>query len=130
MAEDTNTAMSVTPGRFVASRGLVGGKGATLLVGRALCWWVLELRGIYDDIVNGLRNASAYAVTVEAGERDWIVRRRGRQIGQIDWYSCDARTRQNELHALVSAGRHVGRVLVEVPPDRVLSKVVSFPATA
>ena len=96
--------------------------------GRALHWWLGELRGAWDDAARKLQ-AGGSAITIEAGERYWVLRRKQRPIGHIDLQSFNAdECRQMLADAMPAAGARA--ILVEIPPERVLSKVVSYPVGA
>lgn len=101
---------------------------ATVWPGRALRWWLGELRAAWDDAVRWLQAGGA-VITVEAGERYWVLRRKQRPIGHIDRQSYEVdECRQMLADAVAAAG--ASAVLVEIPPERVLSKLVSYPAGA
>lgn len=97
--------------------------------GRALRWWVDELRGAWDDGVRRLQAGGGGAVTIEAGERYWVIRRKQRPVGQIDRESADADEFRRLLAETVATAA-IRAILVEVPPERVLSKIVSYPSGA
>ena len=104
--------------------------GARAWAGRALGWWLRELRALYEDAARRLEAASGATITIEAGERYWILRRKGQSVGQIDWGQDDpALPRENLMHAL-AASRGRRAVVVEIPPECVLSKIISLPAGA
>lgn len=92
--------------------------------GRALAWWIDELRQTCGDIAGWVAAANRNAVTIEAGERYWVIRRQQQPIRQLDWQS-DPETCRDALRALGT-----GAPLVEIPPERLLSKIVQFPAGA
>ena len=98
--------------------------------GRALAWWLGELRAPGDDLRRWLAISRRGAVTIEAGERYWILRQRQRPVGQIDWQAGDAETCRQALRERIAALRSARSIIVEIPPERVLSKTVSFPAAA
>lgn len=97
--------------------------------GRALRWWVGELRGVWDDAMRRLHAGGGSAVTIEAGERYWVLRRKQRPIGQLDRESAEPEEYPYLLaDAVAAAGARA--VLVEIPPERLLSKIVSYPVGA
>jgi general secretion pathway protein L len=104
--------------------------GARAWAGRALGWWLGELRALYEDALRRVEAASRATITIEAGERYWILRRRDRSIGQIDWGQDDAAAAREALHEVLSPVRGPRAVIVEIPPECVLSKVVTLPAGA
>ena len=114
----------------IASDHSLKDAGARGWAGRALSWWLGELRGFYGEAVRRLEAASRSMVVIEAGERYWILRQGRRAIGQVDWHHQDAASGADTLRQLIPAGRRGRPVLVEVPPERVLSKVVHLPAGA
>ena len=59
--------------------------GIGIDAGRALAWWIGELRALQADAAHRLRDIAGSALTIEAGERRWRVRRRHALIGEIDW---------------------------------------------
>ena len=104
--------------------------GARAWAGRALGWWVGELRALYDAAARRLEAASRTTITIEAGERYWILRRGGQSVGHIDWGQEDVALARENLHHALGAGRNRRAVVVEIPPECVLSKVISLPAGA
>jgi len=97
--------------------------------GRALRWWLGELRGAWDDAMRRIHAGGSAAVTIEAGERYWVLRRKQRPIGHIDLQSFDPdECRQILADAVATSGARA--IFVEIPPERVLSKVVSYPVGA
>ncbi|HEX3535530.1 MAG TPA: PilN domain-containing protein [Stellaceae bacterium] len=95
---------------------------------RALRWWLGELRAAWDDAVRRLQAGGA-AITIEAGERYWVLRRKQRPIGHIDRHSYEHDECQQMLADAVAAAG-AGAVLIEIPPERVLSKLVTYPSSA
>jgi general secretion pathway protein L len=96
------------------------------LLGRALSWWLGELRACRDDVLRYAATRGRRGVTIEAGERYWLLRQGQRPIGQIDLLTGDAA-------GLLRLGSPAGRrraVIVEIPPERALAKIVSFPSGA
>jgi len=59
-----------------------------------------------------------------------MLRQRQRPIGQIDWQSGDAAECRQALRAAFSGARQPAPIVVEIPPERVLSKTVGFPTAA
>jgi general secretion pathway protein L len=104
--------------------------GSRALLGRALGWWLGELRSCHDDVRRWLANRARAAVTIEAGERYWLLRQGGRPIGQIDRQSGAAAEHRAALVRLIPPVRRRCPVIVEVPAERALSRSVSFPAGA
>jgi general secretion pathway protein L len=121
---DDRAAMSI------AGNPPLKGTGARAWAGRALGWWLGELRALYEDAARRLEAASGATITIEAGERYWILRQRGRSVGQIDWGQEDLALAQDALRAALTPTRRRRAVVVEIPPECVLSKIVSLPAGA
>jgi general secretion pathway protein L len=96
---------------------------------RALQWWVAELAALYADSARLLGLGERGAVTIEAGERYWILRQRQRVIGQIDQDGGDADGRREALWRLAAPAARRGLV-VEIPQERALSTVVALPGGA
>ena len=80
---------------------MAAGPGA--VAARAFEWWLSELRGACRVAARGF--AAGTTVTVEAGERQWIVRRRQRVLGQVDRAAGDALNSREALVAIVTAAR-------------------------
>jgi general secretion pathway protein L len=114
----------------VAGNPPLKGTGARAWAGRALGWWIGELRALYEEAARRVEAASRSTITIEAGERYWILRRRERSIGQIDWGQDDLALAREALDATLSPARGRRAVIVEIPPECVLSKVVTLPAGA
>lgn len=93
---------------------------------RALGWWLAELRGCRDDLRRLIAMRGRHSITIEAGERYWLLRQGERPIGQVDAQS-DETTRL--LRLIPPAARHAP-VVVEIPPERALAKTIALPAGA
>jgi len=98
--------------------------------GRAVAWWLGELTALQRDAARALGAGERSAVTIEAGERYWTVRYRQRVTGQIDRRALDDVASATALADAVPAALRGRPVQVEIPPERVLSKTVTFPAGA
>lgn len=98
-------------------------------IGRAIQWWLDELAGLYDEAARQMRIGSRNAITLEAGERYWLLRRRQRPLGQIDRAAPEAET-SAALARLVAAGHGGAPITVEIPQERVLTKRIALPAMA
>ena len=113
----------------IATDRTLKGPRAAAWPARALRWWLGELRGAWEDVVRRAQTGGGNAVTIEAGERYWVLRRKQRPIGQIDFASAEDEERPLLLAEAVAASG-ASAILVEIPPERVLSKLVSYPANA
>ncbi len=105
-------------------------KGARALAGRAIGWWLAELRALFEDATRRLDPGARNAVVIEAGERYWILRQRQRPLGQIDRATADAAETRRLLQRAVGAARGRPAIMVEIPRERALVKRVSLPAAA
>jgi general secretion pathway protein L len=94
--------------------------------GRALRWWLGELAGCRHDLRRHIATASRRTVTIEAGERYWLLRQGTRPIGQVDMQTGDAAG----LGRLMPPGGRYRTVIVEIPPERTLAKTIALPAGA
>jgi general secretion pathway protein L len=93
---------------------------------RAVGWWLGELRACRDDLRRSLIKYGRPGVTIETGERYWLLRQGQQPIGQIDVQSADA---ASLLRAVPSRQRR-RTVVVEIPVERTLAKIVTLPAGA
>jgi general secretion pathway protein L len=114
---------------IAANRPLNGAPPPSRLL-RALGWWLGELRGCRDDLVRWWWRRRGTGVTIEAGERYWIVRQGQRPIGQVDWRADDPAGCREALLRLIPAAQRHRPVTVEISPERTLAKIVPFPAEA
>jgi general secretion pathway protein L len=110
----------------IAANNPLKGAGTRAGLGRALGWWLGELRACRDDLRRALAQRGGRGVTIEAGERYWLLRQGQRPIGQIDVQTADAAS----LLRLIPPARRRRAVIVEIPPERALAKTVAFPAGA
>jgi general secretion pathway protein L len=110
---------------IAANRPLKAARSRAIL-GRALGWWLGELRACRDDLRRWLAMRGRRGITIEAGERYWLLRQGQRPIGQIDLQANDT---ARLLRLIAPVGRPRA-VIVEIPPERALAKIVSFPAGA
>lgn len=92
---------------------------------RALAWWLGELRGCRDDLRRALATRGKRSITIEAGERYWLLRQGRRPIGQVDAQSDEAA----QLRHLAPPGSPRA-VIVEIPPERALAKTIALPSEA
>ncbi len=93
----------------------------------ALQWWLGELSSLARDAARLVPWGRGDHVTIEAGERYWIVRGRGAVLGQVD---CAGEDADGALRRLVAPGRRGRSAIVELPPERVLARRVDLPALA
>ncbi len=94
-------------------------------IGRAVPWWLGELAGLCDDAARRMGLAGRNAVTLEAGERYWLLRRSQRPLGQIDRAAHDG-----ETGAALARLALRGPIAIEIPQDRILTKRIALPAMA
>jgi general secretion pathway protein L len=94
--------------------------------GRALGWWIGELAACVEDLRRLAAIHSRRSVTIEAGERYWLLRRGERPVGQIDTQGGEAA----ELRRLLPATGGRRSIIVEIPPERALAKTIALPAGA
>jgi len=93
---------------------------------RALGWWLSELRDCRDELSRAVAMRGRRSVTIEAGERYWLLRQGERPIAQVDAQSDET----GRLLRLIPPGARSHAVLVEIPPERVLAKTIALPAGA
>jgi general secretion pathway protein L len=94
--------------------------------GRVLGWWIGELAACIRDLRRIAAIHSRRSITIEVGERYWLLRRGARPIGQIDTQGGEAA----ELRRLLSTAGKRHAVVVEIPPERALAKTIALPAGA
>lgn len=99
------------------------------LARHAFQWWCAELAGLYHDLARHVGRDARNAVIIEAGERTWIARQRERVLVEID-RGDDETARRAALATFVLAARKRGRLVVEIPAERVLAKRIMLPAMA
>lgn len=104
--------------------------GIRVRAGSALAWWLGELRSIHLDAARRLRAIARNSLTIEAGERCWVVRRKQIPLGEIDWGARDPASNRGLLRDLAAPDGRSGAVVVEIPPERVLSRIIDLPAGA
>jgi general secretion pathway protein L len=110
----------------IAANNPLKGARSRAWLGRALGWWLGELRACRDDLRRALAMRGRHGVTIEAGERYWLLRQGQRPVGQIDVQTADTAAL---LRLIPPSGRR-RTVVVEIPPERALAKIVAFPAGA
>jgi general secretion pathway protein L len=116
-----------------AARHRVGNQpltGLRIRAGNAVAWWLGELRSIHADCARRLRAIARNTLTIEAGERCWVVRRRQVPLGEVDWDAGDAASSRRLLRQLAAPAGRRGAVVVEIPPERILSRIIELPAGA
>lgn len=100
-----------------------------------LGWWLGELRAMVPAPLLRLFQARTDLVLFDVGEHAVLLRRVRAQgeadIGRIDLDTSDAPGRQAQFDALADqVGGAKKQVIVRLPPDRVLRKVLDLPAAA
>jgi general secretion pathway protein L len=104
--------------------------GVSVTAGRLFGWWCGELRAACADAAALLRVIGRDPLTLEAGERRWKLRRKSGLIGEIEWPTDDADSGRRALLELAGNDRRPAPLVVEIPPERVLSKTIELPAAA
>ena len=99
------------------------------IAGRALGWWLGELRALWGDAARRLDRHDRNALFIEAGERYWILRQNQRPLGQVDRATADADETRRLLQRLPPALRKAP-VVVEIPQERALVRRIALPAMA
>jgi general secretion pathway protein L len=94
--------------------------------GRALGWWLSELRDCRDELHRALVMRGRRTVTIEVGERYWLLRQGEKPIGQVDAQSDETA----RLLRLIPPDARSHAVLVEIPPERALAKTIALPPGA
>ena len=94
--------------------------------GRALGWWLGELSACGRELRRYIAIYGRHTVTIEAGERYWLLRRGDRPIGQIDNEAGEA----ERLQRLIAPAGRQRPIIVEIPPERTLAKTIALPAGA
>jgi general secretion pathway protein L len=115
------------------AKSQVGGQqptGIRARGGAALAWWLGELRSIGRDLAHWRRAFAPNTLIIEAGERRWLVCRKQQQLGEIDWDAEDVASSRLLLRDLAALPRRPGAIVVEIPPERILSKIIDLPSGA
>ena len=113
---------------FVANRSLNGARSRAR-GWRALDWWLGELDACRHDLRRLIASHSRRTVTIEAGERYWLLRQGDRLIGQIDADEAHAGDASRLSRLLPPLARRRA-VIVEIPPERALAKTIALPTGA
>jgi general secretion pathway protein L len=96
----------------------------------ALGWWLGELRSAYCDATRRLAAIGRETLTIEAGEQQWILRRKAGPAGAIDRQTGDGEAARGLLRKLIGQSGRAAALVVEIPSERVLSKTIELPAAA
>jgi general secretion pathway protein L len=110
----------------IAANGPLKGARSRAVLGRALGWWLGELRGLRDDLRRFAAMRGKRSVTIEIGERYWLLRQGGRPIGQIDVNTGNAA----QLLRLALPADRRRPIIVEIPTERALAKTIVLPPGA
>jgi general secretion pathway protein L len=110
----------------IAANSPLKGAPSRAWLRRALGWWFGELRACRDDWRRLIATHGRRSLTVEAGERYWLLRQGERPIGQIDSQAGEAAA----LQRLIPRGSARRRIVVEIPPERALAKTMALPGGA
>ena len=93
---------------------------------RALGWWLSELAACTHDLRRVIATNRGQGITIEAGERYWLLRRGAVPLGQIEAHADEA----ERLRRLIPTTGRRRAVIVEIPPERALAKTIALPAGA
>jgi general secretion pathway protein L len=93
---------------------------------RVLEWWLGELRACADDARRYIAIRGRRGITIEAGERYWLLRQGERPVGQIDTQTGDIA----QLRHLLMPGGQRRPVIIDIPPERTLAKTIVLPPGA
>jgi len=88
------------------------------------------LRSAYTDAARQLSSFARATLAIEAGEHQWRLRRQKQLVGKIDWAAAEPKTGRRLLRELAGKTGKAATILVEIPPERVLSRIVALPAGA
>jgi general secretion pathway protein L len=105
-------------------------EGLSVRASRALGWWLGELRSAYAEAAHRIAAVGRETLTIEAGERRWVLRCKGGAVGEIDWQAASAEDCRRLLREMAEQTGRRGVLLVEISPERVLSKTIELPAAA
>ncbi|MBV8535048.1 MAG: PilN domain-containing protein [Alphaproteobacteria bacterium] len=95
----------------------------------AVDWWLGELRATWAEIFTRVQVGIGTVPVIEAGEARWIVRRGSAAVAEINQQMA-AGQRLRLLAQALPSPRGSRSVLVEVPHERALSKLVTLPQAA
>jgi len=109
-----NDATSRSAGAFAAS---------------AFDWWLAELRATLADVLIRIQVGIGAVPVIEAGDGKWTVRRGSAAVAEISREMAAGQRLRQLGHALPSP-RGTRSVLVEIPHERALSKIVTLPQAA
>src|SRR5258708_1950633 len=77
---------------------------------RAFRWWIAELRAVWSETAQRLRQARGGGISIEAGERQWLLRRPKQPTANFDTAAFDPQM----LREMVGTA---GPVTVLIPPE-------------
>ena len=89
----------------------------TATVARAFDWWLSELRAVWRDLTGWLESGGRNGLTIETGERCWVVRRGRHVLGRLDNAASDAEPTGQSLAGLIPSPHRRRPITVEIPCD-------------
>ena len=96
----------------------------------ALAWWLGELRSLYEDATRVIPVLARGTLTIEAGERRWLVRRQQIVLGEISQNEWEADASLHRLQELIATAGRIGKIILVLPSDRVLTRTIDLPSAA
>lgn len=104
-------------------------RSAGAFAASAIDWWLAELRATLADALTRIQVGIGTVPVIEAGEARWIVRRGSAPVAEIK-REMAAGQRLRQLGQALPSPRGSRSVLVEIPHERALSKIVTLPQAA
>jgi general secretion pathway protein L len=104
-------------------------RSAGAFAASAIDWWLAELRAALVDTLTRIQVGLGTVPVIEVGESRWVIRRGSAAVAEIN-HEMAAGQRLRQLAQALPSRRGVRSVLVEVPPERALSKIVNLPRAA
>jgi general secretion pathway protein L len=95
----------------------------------AIDWWLAELRATLADALTRIQVGMGAVPVIEAGEATWIIRRSAAAVAEIN-RGMAAGQRLRLLGQALPSPRGSRAVLLEIPHERALSKIVTLPQAA
>ena len=104
-------------------------RSAGAFAASAVDWWLGELRATLGDTCTRIQVGIGTVPVIEAGEAKWIVRRGSAVVAEIN-HEMAAGQRLRLLGQALPSPHGSRSVLVEIPHERALSKIVTLPQAA